>query len=328
MPAAILGRAREGDVVVPVASGIVQATYRDVLQAAVAAGIAVEHVLVDGRPGRHRLVDATRQTSAVMPLPMRDRFGRLEPVGQRPGPLPGHRVCVAVVGSETDHRDVNPATLAALGDAADAAGLVLDVVFIPPAEATDDRVASLIADVEGIVLPGGASMANVPGQIRIAEAALRAGTPTVGLCLGMQTMTTAVIRRELRRADANLAEVDPHAAVKTFVPLVGEEPDRHRVGEQAIVTAAGSRLYALLGPKGTIRSNHRYKLNSELIGTLQSAGLAVTARDTSGAIAEGVELSGHPFFVGMQGHPELKSRSGAPHPLLKAFLEAVASRRR
>lgn len=156
---------------------------------------------------------------------------------------------------------------------------------------------------------------------------MNAGKPAVGLCLGMQTMTTAVFRRATGRCDATLAEVDPHAGIKTFVPLTGETAERHRLGEQAIVTAPGSRLRALLGPNSAIRSNHQFKLDLDLIPTLESNGLMVTARSIDGAIAEGIELNGHPFFMGMQGHPELKSRKGVPHPLLTAFVDAAASAR-
>lgn len=326
-PDEIVGRAAEHDVVVPISPDLNDQRYFGaLLQAAATLGLMVAHLRVETAGDAFRLVEAATGKSTAFPDFIRDRYGRL--VSSRAElPLRAVRtsaVRILVVGNPTDHRDINPATLAALGDAADVTELRPEIVFAPPAEVLAGHAARLVAFADGVVLPGGANMANVPAQIAIAQEALRSRTPVVGLCLGMQTMTTAVLRRATGREDIHLAEVDPNAAIPAFVPLVGDEAGRHKLGECPVVTITGSRLNALIGARSTIRSNHRFKLNPELIETTEAAGLAVTARDPDRTIAEGVELSGHPFFMGMQGHPELKSRKGEPHPLLKAFVEAAS----
>ena len=141
-------------------------------------------------------------------------------------------------------------------------------------------------------------------------------------------MGVAPRRDRLHRGDAGDETLPALSDLELAeVALENRLLDPHRLGEKPIFITPNSRLNTLLGMASTVRCNHRYKLNPELVPRLQDAGLVVAARDASGSIAETVELNGHPFFVGMQGHPELKSRKEAPHPVIKAFLEAALSTR-
>jgi CTP synthase len=260
----------------------------------------------------------------------RDRFGRLgaakspgAPTSREPS-----RPHIALVGTETDHREVYPAVLAALGDASDVEGVAPDIIFVPPVGLRRQDVDNVLAEVDGVVLPGGSDMANVPGQILMSHGVLRSRTPTIGLCLGMQTMTTAVAQKALGSSRANLAEADPSAPIKTFVQLSADGSlPAHRLGERTITIAAGSRLGYLLGAKSIIRCNHRFRLNPDLEPILERSGLHITAHDSSRRIAEAIELADHPFYVGIQGHPELSSRFDAPHPVIRAFLQACNAHR-
>ncbi|SEF15537.1 Glutamine amidotransferase class-I [Rhizobiales bacterium GAS191] len=293
-----------------------------------AAGITVEHfVVTDEADGwRIRSREGSVPTEARGPW-RRDRFGRLKATASdRGASRPELPLRIGLVGAESDHRWVFPAALAALGDASDTEGSSTDVLFIAPIGLSHQDVDDILAETDGLLLPGGSDMANVPGQILMAEGALRSRTPTIGLCLGMQTMTTAIIQKALGSSRANLAEADPSAPIKTFVPLFEEGSlPAHRLGEQRITVASGSRLHYILGREARIRCNHRFRLNPELRLILENAGLRISAHDGSGRIAEAIELTGHPFYLGMQGHPELSSRSGAPHPLIRAFLQACRS---
>jgi CTP synthase (UTP-ammonia lyase) len=236
---------------------------------------------------------------------------------------------IGLVGAESDHRHVYPAALVALGDAGDAEGIDIDVRFVRPLALRPQDVDAVLEDVDGLLLPGGSDMANVPGQILMAAGALRRRTPTIGLCLGMQTMTTAVAQSALGSEDANLAEADPSAPIKTFTPL-SEEPSLppHRLGEKKVVVVEGSRLGDILGAAMSVRCNHRFRLNPELGPVLRAAGLVVSAHDASGQIADAIELAGHPFYFGLQGHPELSGRSDAPHPLIRAFVQVCSQNTR
>lgn len=266
----------------------------------------------------------------------RDHFGRLVAVGEaspsrRSRPL----VRVALVGRERDQRDVYPATLAALGDAAEleAAGcaeadggdIEVEVTFLTPHGLDRATAAAALAEVDGVVLPGGSDMGVVAGQIAAAEVALERGLPTLGLCLGMQTLTTAAVRRAPGGAGASLEEADPRAPILTFVPIA-PGATVHRLGDRSIAVAPGSRLAALTGETPAIRCNHRYRFDTRFEALAAAGGIAVSAREPADDIVDAVEATGPGFFLGLQGHPELSSRPGAPHPVFRAFLDACLER--
>lgn len=237
-------------------------------------------------------------------------------------------VHIALIGREADQRDTYPATLAALADAADAQAIDVTIGFVSPHDLDDANAEEALRAFDGIVLPGGADMTRVPGQIAAAAYAWRASRPVVGLCLGMQSMATAIARLAMHTNDVGLMEAQPDARILSFVPIGADRSAApvHRLGRHPLDVAPSSRLNAILGERQWIHCNHRYRLNPELDVPLSSVGVEIVARDASGRIADAIEARDHPFFIGMQGHPELSSASGAPHPLLSAFLRAAADR--
>ncbi|EIC84089.1 gamma-glutamyl-gamma-aminobutyrate hydrolase family protein [Serratia sp. M24T3] len=253
----------------------------------------------------------------------RDSYGRLTSAANLSIPFTSRRLKIALIGTYQDQLQSYPATLAAIGDAAEALGLSVETVFIPP-RSSEQLLHNLMPDIDGVILPGGSDMQNVAGQIRVAHYCLRQQIPTLGLCLGMQTMATAVIQQMTGSLFANLAEADPHAAIKTFVPLA-ETPGhpQHRLGDDVMTLRNGSRMAAVLGDKTTLRYNHRFQLNPLFIDDLEAYGLAVSGTDPSGSIADAIEYAAHPFYLGVQGHPELTSTAQQPHPLIAAFLQAA-----
>ncbi|PKE29050.1 CTP synthase [Rahnella sp. AA] len=251
----------------------------------------------------------------------RDRYGRW--INHNTPPQTGTALRIALVGAQADQCSVYPATLASLGDAADALALSLDIVYADPL-ALEDHLHEVMANVDGILLPGGAAMCNVAGQICAAHYALNRNIPVLGLCLGMQTMTTAIVQKMMGSLKANLAEADPDAEIKTFVPLK-ETPTFpvHRLGSHTMHVRAGSRMHEILGDEFIVRYNHRFHLEPALKAGLEAFGLHISGTDVSGKIADGIEYTRHPFYLGVQGHPELSSLRVKPHPLLTAFLKAA-----
>lgn len=326
-PEIILDAGRVQDVVVPIHPAFLadQELSSRLSQTAEALGMDVKAITV--REDSYCFFDAVTQEA----LAWRDCFGRIG--------LHASRFCedngltIGLVGAESDHRDVYPAALASLGDAADSLSMPIDVRFIDPMEISQFEDPTVFADLSGILLPGGADMKNVAGQIAAAAIGLETGLPTVGLCLGMQTMATALAWRAFGRGTANLTEADPDARIKTFVPMAGAAgPDGallpiHRTGDQVIDIVSGTRLSGIIRSNRQIRCNHRFRLNLALLPDLEAAGLRVAACSLSGTIVDAIELPSHPFFIGMQGHPELSSAAETPHPLLVAFLEAAAKTR-
>ncbi|MFT4274425.1 MAG: CTP synthase [Pantoea sp.] len=233
-----------------------------------------------------------------------DHYGRWSatPTVETP---PGLRI--GLIGREADHRQAYPATLAALGDAAAALHLTLDIRFLPPATLSIDL--HELDGLHGVLLPGGSSMAAVQGQIRVAQATRTRALPSLGLCLGMQSMSTAAVRQQPGYAGAILAEVAPDAALHSFVAFADH---RHRCG-------------VLPFADGEMHYNHRYRFNPALLPQLKASGVQVNAHTDD--IVEAITLPDHPFWQGVQGHPELASRPDAPHPLITAFLLAALSQR-
>lgn len=250
----------------------------------------------------------------------RDSFGRLTSGYPERPRAASKRLSIALIGTYHDQLSSYPATLAALGDAADALGVAIETVFIPP-QSPEHVLLSTLQHVDGVLLPGGSDMLNVAGQTRVAHYCLQQRVPVLGLCLGMQTMATAVIQQMMGNTAANLAEADPQAELKTFVPL--GETSGHRLGDKRMTMRAGSQLAAVLGETSVVRYNHRFQLNPQFKTDLEAYGLSISGTDESGAIAEGIEYASHPFYLGVQGHPELSSTAERPHPLMSAFLQAA-----
>lgn len=275
---------------------------------------------IAGLPGRRLFSQTTasslrlRDTAGATLLALAaDDYGRWSPCPRRQAAFPALRL--ALVGREYDQRAVYPAIMAALGDAADLLHIALDIRFLPPATLAAEP--NMLDDVSAVVLPGGASMAAVAGQIGVAHATFARSLPTLGLCLGMQSMATAVVQRQPGCAQAMMAEVDPAATLHTFTAF----PDRrHRCG---VLPFYPCGPLAGVVPAGVMHYNHRYRFTPALIPQLEAGGVVVSA--ATAGIVEAISHSGRPFWHGVQGHPELASRADAPHPLFSALLRAALS---
>ena len=245
--------------------------------------------------------NALRERGTGLPVAWRDPFGRITAFDR--SSVGGQTsLQIGLIGSESDHRNVYPAALASLADAADALSVDLDIRFVDPMSLAGPDDCAELQTLSGILLPGGAAMKNVPGQIEAAAASLASGLPTVGLCLGMQTMATAIAWRAFGRGTANLAEADPDAAIKTFVPLEGQSgpdgeslPD-HRTGEWMTRVVDGTQLSLILPMTTPVRYNHRFRLDPQLLPALRQAGMQVSAEGFGGAIVDAIEDPHHPFF--------------------------------
>lgn len=239
---------------------------------------------------------------------------------------------LVLVGEPEYHRAVYPAVLAAIGDASDALGFAPIVEIISPRNLGPDALDAIVATADGLLLPGGSDLGQVAGQISLATAALARNVPTLGICLGMQSMTLAVARSRAGLPGADLEEVNPQSRPCMFTRLrTAEGIPEHRLGDRTIEVQPRTRLAALYGRNHAIeRLNHRYKLNQSELPALKEGGLTVGAMSDDAVVIDGVECTTHPFFIGLQGHPELSSRAEKPHPLLLGFLgsAAKASRRK
>lgn len=262
---------------------------------------------------------------------VRDRFGRprLHDAGDTADDLVADRSRngprLVVVGETDRLRDVYPAVLAAIGDSADALGLDPDICIVSPRAVRD--WADLLDGADGLLLPGGAEMGQVEGQVSAAERALAMEVPTLGLCLGMQTMTVALARTLCGVPDATLEELAPFAPDPVFVRLLDiSGSPYHRLGPRPIDLEANPefpRRFAL-PTRWTERMNHRYGIGAswrERISAVPGLRLAISREEK---VMDLVAFDDHPFFIGSQGHPELSSTGRNPAPLVMAWLKTCA----
>lgn len=191
----------------------------------------------------------------------------------------------------------------------------------------------LLKGFAGIIVPGGFGSRDIEGKIETIKYCRENKIPYLGLCYGMQLACCEFARNVLGMKGANTTEVDP----KTKYPIIHIMPDQEkkllvknygatmRLGAWECVLASGS-LAKTLYKKGHIseRHRHRYEFNNKYKVEMEKSGLEVVGTSPDKKLVEVVELKDHPFFIGTQFHPELKSRPLSPHPLFLGFVKAAA----
>ena len=194
-----------------------------------------------------------------------------------------------------------------------------------------DRVGadSLLKQACGIVIPGGFGSRGTDGMIEAARYARENRIPYLGLCLGMQIMAIEFARHCARFAGANSSEFDP----ETPFPVIDLLPEQRTVREMGGSMRLGlypcsimedTLAFQAYGQKQIMeRHRHRYEFNNEFRESLESAGLLASGISPDGKLVEITEVLEHPFMVGVQFHPEFRSRPDRPHPLFHGFIEAA-----
>ena len=246
---------------------------------------------------------------------------------------PTRRVRIAIVGKYTHLHDAYKSLTEAFvhAGAHHDAGVELAWVESSDLEAGDPDV--LLAGADGILVPGGFGERGIEGKIRAVRHARERGIPYFGICLGMQAAVIEFARHVCGWPDAHSAEFEPRSNHKVIdlLPeqqLVSEKGGTMRLGSFRCALAPGSRARDAYG-QDTVeeRHRHRYEFNNKLGPGLVSRGLAVTGRNPGRDLVEVVEIPEHPWFVGVQFHPELRSRPESPHPLFVGFVGAALAHR-
>lgn len=242
---------------------------------------------------------------------------------------PTQEVTIALVGKYTQLHDAYISVVEALKHGGISQRATVNIKWIDSETVTDENVDSLLADADGILVPGGFGDRGIEGMIKAITYAREHKVPYLGLCLGMQLSIVEYARNVVGFADAHSIELDP----STTHPVIALMPDQNdvediggtlRLGSYPCVLDKASKAYALYGEE-TIheRHRHRYEVNNDYRNVLTEHGMMLSGFSPDGRIVEMCELPQHPFFVATQAHPELKSRPNRPHPLFKGFVEAA-----
>ena len=242
---------------------------------------------------------------------------------------PSGAVEIALVGKYVALHDAYLSVAEALTHAGIANGVRVDVRWVDSETVTEENAAGLLAGCAGVLVPGGFGSRGVEGKISAIRYARENKIPFLGICLGMQMAVVELARNKAGLAGAHSSELDP----RTPYPVIDLMPDQAQVTEKGgtmrlgscpCVLAEGSRALAAYGQKHIDeRHRHRYEFNNDYREALAGAGMTISGLSPDGRLVEAVELEDHPWFVGIQFHPELKSRPNRAHPLFREFIAAA-----
>jgi CTP synthase len=252
---------------------------------------------------------------------------------------PAHEVTVALVGKYVDLPDAYLSVTEALRAGGFACDARVNIRWVASDEcATPEGAADRLGDVDGVCVPGGFGVRGIEGKLGALTYAREHRIPTLGLCLGLQCMVVEHARSAGMRG-ANSAEFDPD----TQFPVIATMADQMdvvagvrdmggtmRLGLYPAVLADGSLVHEVYGV-GHVeeRHRHRYEVNNDFRDQLSASGLVFSGTSPDGLLVEYVELPRdvHPYYVGTQAHPELRSRPTRAHPLFTGLVRAALDRK-
>ena len=232
---------------------------------------------------------------------------------------------IGLVGKYVQLHDAYLSVAEALAHAGYELGARVNIRWIDSEELTGESLAGL----DGILVPGGFGSRGIGGMVRAAEYARVHGLPYFGICLGMQIAVIEYARHAAGLPDADSGEFAPDCPRKVidFMPGQSDEIDKGgtlRLGSYPCAVREGTALARCYGsPLIRERHRHRYEFNNDYRAVLEENGMVFSGLSPDGRLVEAVELPGREFYVGVQFHPEFKSRPNRPHPLFLGFVEAA-----
>ncbi|MDR1857515.1 MAG: CTP synthase [Desulfovibrio sp.] len=256
---------------------------------------------------------------------------------------PKGRVTIAIVGKYVELHEAYKSLHEALVHAGVANRVAVDLKYVNSEEVDPGNAASVLADCDGVLVPGGFGYRGVEGKIAAIGHARTRKVPFFGICLGMQCAVIEFARNVAGLPGANSEEFDESAPDKVIY-LMGEWYDFRskrverrdagsdkggtmRLGSYPCTVAPGTLAHAAYGADHVDeRHRHRYEFNNAYKDRLEELGMRYSGTSPDGALVEIVELEGHPWFLGCQFHPEFKSRPMQAHPLFREFIAAAVRR--
>jgi CTP synthase len=238
-------------------------------------------------------------------------------------------VKIGLVGKYVQLHDAYLSVAEALRHAGYQHGVHVDIEWIDSEMLTDSNAAEKLGSLDGIIVPGGFGGRGIEGMIAAVRYARENDVPFFGICLGMQIAVIEYSRNVAGIADANSGEFDELCANKVidFMPGQSDDIDKGgtlRLGAYPCEIAPKTTMARCYGSLSiSERHRHRYEFNNDYREKLSEAGLTLSGLSPDKNLVETVELSDRDFFVGVQFHPEFKSRPDRPHPLFAGFIAAA-----
>ncbi|PGT89621.1 CTP synthase [Bacillus sp. AFS040349] len=235
---------------------------------------------------------------------------------------------IALVGKYVELQDAYISVVEALRHAGYEYDSDIEIKWVNAEELTSENVKDQLADVDGILVPGGFGDRGVEGKIVATNYARVNKVPFLGICLGMQVASIEYARNVLGLAGANSAEIDPNTAYPV-IDLLPEQKDVEdlggtlRLGLSPSKLQEGTRAFEAYQDEVIYeRHRHRYEFNNEYRQAMEEAGFVFSGTTPDGRLVEIIEVKDHPWFVASQFHPEFTSRPTRPQPLFRDFVRA------
>ena len=242
------------------------------------------------------------------------------------------RVKIGLVGKYVQLHDAYLSVAEALRHAGYSLDAKVEIEWIDSETLTEESALRILAPLQGVIVPGGFGGRGIEGMILAARYAREHHLPYFGICLGMQVAVIEYARNRAGLAGANSREFDeksPHRVID-FMPGQNDEISKGgtlRLGRYPCVLKEGTVIRRLYGEAEIgERHRHRYEFANEYREALEKAGLCLSGLSPDGRLVETVEIPGEEFFIGVQYHPEFRSRPNRPHPLFLGFIGAAVKR--
>ena len=239
-------------------------------------------------------------------------------------------VTVSLVGKYVKLHDSYLSIAEALRHAGWENGVRVNINWIDSESLTRVTAPKLLAGTDGILVPGGFGIRGTEGMIAAAEYARTNRVPYFGICLGMQIAAIEFARNVLGYEDANSSEFDPessHPVIALMEEQMGQEQKggTMRLGAYPCRITPGTKMeHAYMSEEISERHRHRYEFNNSYRSEYTAKGAVFSGQSPDGNLVEAMEVPGHPFYVGVQYHPEFKSRPNRAHPLFREFIKATS----
>ena len=240
-------------------------------------------------------------------------------------------VHIALVGKYVKLHDAYLSVKEALHHGGYESDAHVDIHWVESEDITPETADKIFAGIDGIIVPGGFGDRGIDGMIEAARYAREHDIPYFGICLGMQIAVIEFARNVLGYADANSNEFDEHSAHKVIDFMAGQNDDLDkggtmRLGAYPCMIRKGSLLESCYGTDEiSERHRHRYEVNNDYRDEMEAHGMRIAGTSPDGRLVESVEIPSNRFFIGVQYHPEFKSRPHKAHPLFRAFIQAAVN---